>query len=302
IKMEGILNNINEGIISIDSSLMIEPEYSSYSSMLFETKNSLAGEPFVDFIFRNSNLAKEQVSVIEETLKASIGESILNWEVNNHLLPFEIRIDLKKNGTIHSKILSMTWTPLLTRDIVERVLVTIREETERRFLEQSLRISTEKNSRLAIIICELAQSNRERAARLVSETRETLLPLAAEHRDFLKTDMVHNLRRNFHTIKGVARSLSMNLLSNAVHSLESAIDMALHGKHEDLEKNLDEIHAITASYQDVFDTIFIPSVTSVSFGEGLWRIVTGVREHLKHHGFQDLIFNFVECSDHEIDI
>ena len=78
-----------DGTVTIADGNKIHPEYSAYLETIFETKD-IVGRDLMDIVFSNTNLGADTLSQIEAVGGACIGEDIMNFEFNQHLMVGEI--------------------------------------------------------------------------------------------------------------------------------------------------------------------------------------------------------------------
>ncbi|MDD2744737.1 MAG: HAMP domain-containing protein, partial [Rhodocyclaceae bacterium] len=130
--IHAMLQNLPQGIMTVDGSGMIHPEYSAFLEKIFE-QEELSGKPALALIFNDSSVGTDALSQIEATLAACIGEDLMNYEMNAHLLVSEFTKPMP-DGRI--KCLDLTWAPICDgNDAVEKIMVCVRDITELRQLE-----------------------------------------------------------------------------------------------------------------------------------------------------------------------
>ena len=83
--IHAMLQNLPQGIMTVDGSGTIHPEYSAFLEKIFE-QEELSGKPALALIFSDSSIGGDALSQIEATLAACIGEDLMNYEMNSHLL------------------------------------------------------------------------------------------------------------------------------------------------------------------------------------------------------------------------
>ncbi|HYX37561.1 MAG TPA: AAA family ATPase [Oligoflexus sp.] len=208
-----IMANIQQGILTVHASKTIGEHYSKYLEDIFETEQ-VAGQNIVQFLFHRSELNADAKSQCVSVLEASLGEDILNYQMNQAGLIKELTFQ----GRTSKKILALEWHPVAdeTRR-VEKILVSIRDVTELRALEGEARLGREEmqvvNEILAIGLQPF--DDFRLAARRYLEAVEKVL---AESR--LETQDINRAFIAYHTLKGSARSLGFKHLAHEVHQAE----------------------------------------------------------------------------------
>jgi two-component system chemotaxis sensor kinase CheA len=222
--IQNMLHHMPQGILTVVEGGSIHPEYSDYLETIFETRE-IKGKSAIDFIFGNGSVGADILSQVEATTFACIGEDRMNFEFNSHLLVSEVSKTMP-DGRI--KFLELSWSPICSEnDIVEKIMVCVRDVTELRQLEAE----AEVQKRELQMIGQILAVNQEKFHEFIDSARafvaenEALLQVA----DDKSPELVTQLFRNMHTIKGNARTYGLLHLTNIVHEAEQAYD--------DLRKN-----------------------------------------------------------------
>jgi|GEM_PF-1600509 len=217
--IHGMLQNMPQGILTVVAGGHIHHEYSAYLATIFET-GDIAGRPALDFLFAATDLGADARSQVEATLFACLGEDRMNFEFNAHLLVGAAVMTLP-DGRV--KYLDFGWSPICDEnDTVEKIMVCVRDVTELRQLEAA----AARQQRELEMIGQILKVNQEKfhefadSARNFAAANETLLNAAEQP----TLDLVTQLFRNMHTIKGNARTYGLLHLTNRVHEAEQAYD------------------------------------------------------------------------------
>ena len=209
-----ILQNLKQGIFTITKDLKIHPEYSSYLHTIFATEE-IAHLDATHFLLGRSTLDADTISKIKNSLITMIGDEIINFEINQHLLPKEVILLPDK------KTLEVDWEPITNKEqTVEKMLVIIKDVSELRNIRGKAKAKeTELN-----VIGELLNNKPESLAFFFQNSKELL----SECKQKLETPQmtredINIIFRNIHTIKGNSRVFSLSLISEAAHIAESFI-------------------------------------------------------------------------------
>ncbi|HET9240254.1 MAG TPA: ATP-binding protein [Oligoflexus sp.] len=202
--LQEILDTINEGIVRIGKGRKILPYYSRATSTFLGRDDSLVGQEILPILLGHAQLPTDQIRVIEECLNTILGEHADNWEFNGVHLPQQIKV-----GT---KVLSLAWQPTIRHQKVEDLILTIVDISRHLELEEEVRVERKKNSAFHELIGELRRVSMQRALNLLKDIQARL-----QNRDILK-DKVW-----LHTQKGIARTLGLQKLSDAIHQLETSV-------------------------------------------------------------------------------
>ena len=222
--IHAMLHYIPQGILTIETGNRIHPEYSVHLESILET-GDIAGRNLMDLVFSDTHSNADQLSQIETASSACIGEDLMNFEFNAHLLPSEI---VKKMRSGETKVLDLNWSPITDENgTTMRILLCVRDVTELRALESE---ANDQKRELAII-GEILAVQQEKfhsfvhgAMLFIAENRTLIGGAAADMDTTQRSEMVNILFRNMHTVKGNARTYGLLHLTHVVHEAEQAYD------------------------------------------------------------------------------
>jgi signal transduction histidine kinase len=217
--IQAMLQNMQQGILTVVEGVVVHPEYSAYLEAIFET-NEIAGRPLLDLVFGGADISSDALAQIEAALDACIGEDSMNFEFNQHLLVNEIAKPMP-DGRV--KTLDLSWSAITDEnDVVLRLMLCVRDVTELRALAAE---AGEQKRRLEMIGEILAVSQEkfhhfvESATDFISENERII----RQHHE-PSHEAVAELFRNMHTVKGNARTYSLQHLTGVVHETEQRYD------------------------------------------------------------------------------
>lgn len=229
--IQNMLHHMPQGILTIVEGGAIHPEYSDYLETIFETAE-VRGKSAIDFIFGGGSVGADALAQIEATTFACLGEERINFDFNSHLLVGEVSKTMA-DGRI--KYLELSWSPICNDDdTVEKIMVCVRDVSELRLLEAE----AEQQKRELQMIGQILSVKQEKFHEFVASARgfvaqnEALLRAA----DDSHPELVTQLFRNMHTIKGNARTYGLLHLANIVHEAEQAYDELRKNSAMSLEK------------------------------------------------------------------
>lgn len=213
-----ILDNIPQGILTINHQLLIQKEHSAYLCNIFD-KQDIANSSVFDLIFDRSQLDDDQLHGMKSALAAILGEDTMNFEFNIHHLPTNIQIVNRHNKI---QILELTWSPIIENGTVERLMISIRDISDVKRLERE---ATMRERELVIVseIINITPATFDdfiaNAESLASNSKQLAQDLNANS---MNTSLA-TILQNIHTIKGNARTLKLKSLSDASHQVEDEI-------------------------------------------------------------------------------
>jgi HPt (histidine-containing phosphotransfer) domain-containing protein/HAMP domain-containing protein len=222
--IHAMLQNIPQGILTIESGNRIHPEYSQYLESILETRN-IAGRDLMELLFTGTQCNADQLSQIEAAASACIGEDEMNFGFNAHLLASEIT---RTCADGRRKILDLNWSPITDESgTTQRVLLCVRDVTALRALEAE----AHGQKRELAIIGEILAVKQEKffefvhgAAEFLEENRRIISETDAAELEPERAVLINLLFRNMHTIKGNARTYGLLHLTHVVHEAEQSYD------------------------------------------------------------------------------
>ncbi|WP_025599200.1 HAMP domain-containing protein [Burkholderia sp. WSM2230] len=215
--IQAMLQNMQQGILTVIDGAVIHAEYSAYLEDIFETKD-IAGRALMDLVFADTDLGADALSQVDAAAHACLGEDCINFAFNQHLLVGEIS---KRMPDGRMKILDLSWSAITDEnDVIVRLMLCVRDVTELRKLAAE---ASEQRRRLDMIGEILAVSEEkfhhfiESSAGFISENERIIRKHSeADHA------AIAELFRNMHTIKGNARTYNLQHLTDVVHETEQS--------------------------------------------------------------------------------
>lgn len=256
--IQTMLQNMPQGILTVAEGNVVHPEYSTYLETIFETQE-IAGRDVMNLVFSNTNLGADILSQVEAIGGACIGEDVMNFEFNSHLMVGEIE---KKMPDGRVKILDLNWSPITNdENTTVRLLLCVRDVTELR----KLAAEAGAQKRELEIIGEILAVSQEKfqdfifsSIKFIDENEILIRKYAG-----INAEAIDCLFRNMHTVKGNARTYGLLHLTNVVHIAEKS--------YNELRKPNPEIawdqNMLLAELASVRDTVeHYAKVNDVSLG------------------------------------
>lgn len=217
--IQTMLQNIPQGILTVVEGNRVHPEYSAYLETVFETTD-IVGRDLMNLVFSESNLGVDILSQTDAVSAACIGEDLMNFEFNRHLMVGEIE---KKMQDGRVKILDLSWSPITDEsDTIVRLMLCVRDVTELRTLAAE---ANEQKRELEIIGEILAISQEKFHEFIVGSLKfidenEQIIRQSPDASGFA----LAKLFRNMHTVKGNGRTYGLRHLVNIVHEAEQSYE------------------------------------------------------------------------------
>ncbi|MFK7826741.1 MAG: Hpt domain-containing protein [Oligoflexales bacterium] len=237
-KIQSILDNMKQGIFTFQDDLKINDNHSKHLLDIFET-DSLVSQNVIDVIFKDSDISKNDIAQTKSALYSALGEKIMWWNLNEHLFPKEIKINVKNR----QKYLELSWEPIKNKeDIAVKIMIIVRDVTQLNLLQDKSNQQKEKID----IIEKIVKSGVQKVKKYIDKTKEFL----DQNKMLIENsqggdDIVSELFRNMHTIKGNIRTLGFKKIVDRVHLAEQKY-VNLREKKIDWNKNelLEDISGI----------------------------------------------------------
>jgi two-component system chemotaxis sensor kinase CheA len=229
--IHAMLHAIPQGILTIGPGGLIHPEYSEHLRSVLET-DDISGRDVIDLVFGGSNLGSDVLSQLDAALAASIGEDQMNFEFNAHLLPTEFEKTLASGSR---KVLDLNWSPMTdAAGVTTRLLLCVRDVTELRALARA----AEAQRRELALIGEILAVPQEKFTDFIDSAvgfvagNAALIARGNDLPEAARLDLVAELFRNMHTIKGNARTLGLTRMAGVAHDIEETYDAMRKGRLE----------------------------------------------------------------------
>ncbi|HYX34535.1 MAG TPA: Hpt domain-containing protein [Oligoflexus sp.] len=241
--IRSIMEHIPIGIFAIQGSeLRIHKDHSQYLKRLFGV-DELEGQAALPLLFAQSQLSDDEQSQALHALGSMVGEDSVNFAFNEHALPRQLNRRLANGET---QQLELLWNPIAdAKDQIDKVLVTLSDVTEMRYLQDTAR---EKAIELQIIseILSIKEDTFRKFMRSALQFHEQNRAIALS-RDNGGSDELKTLQMNLHTTKGAARTLGLRGIAEVYHHLEQELGQGSLNSHT-LSFILDKEHKILQDY------------------------------------------------------
>jgi two-component system chemotaxis sensor kinase CheA len=215
--IQAMLQNMQQGIMTVVDGAVVHAEYSVYLETIFET-GDIAGRSLMGLVFSDTDLGADALSQVDAAVDACIGQDCINFAFNQHLLVNEVA---KRMPDGRVKILDLSWSAIMDdSDTVLRLMLCVRDVTELR----KLTAEASAQRRSLEMIGEILAVNEEKFHQFIRTSTDFLHEnerIIRKHSQ-ADSDAIAALFRNMHTIKGNARTYNLQHLTNVVHETEQS--------------------------------------------------------------------------------
>lgn len=252
--IQAMLQNMPQGVMTVLAGGVIHPEYSAYLETIFETDN-IAGTNLMNMVFAGTSLGSDALSQVDAAVGSCIGEDLMNFEFNAHLLAAEFDKTMP-DGRVKS--LELSWSPIADdNDVVDKLMLCVRDVTELKRLSSA----AGAQARELEIIGEILAVSQEKFQEFIESSRKFVAENEAVIRKTAQRDgeAIDLLFRNMHTIKGNARTYGLLHMTNLVHETEQVYqelraDPAKTWEPDALLAQLSQVSALVDEFQKINDT------------------------------------------------
>ncbi|RYZ59497.1 MAG: hypothetical protein EOP07_03795 [Proteobacteria bacterium] len=220
-EIQNMLESIPVGILSIESrngKLIIGEDFSKFlvESLSIRSVKELSFDALLDRI----GITADNREMITNALHSCIHESEISWELNSaHFPATSTSSSLTTDENEH--YYRMTWSPLLVEGKIDKILVTISDET----LLQAAKKSAIKSEGKLQIIGELIACDWRKIGIFFQNFSRNIEDL----QKLVKVPDMDQRRIKLvaHTLKGETRTLRLTGLTERIHNFEDAVVMGL---------------------------------------------------------------------------
>ena len=249
--IHSMLQNLPQGILTIVEGGKVHAEYSRFLEIILE-QHDLAGQPVLELLFAGTEVGTDTLNQVGEAINACLGEDRMNFDFNSHLLIGEV---CKQMAGGRVKILELLWAPICDdSDVVDKVMVCVRDVTELR----ALAAEAEHQKRELEMVGQILKINQEKFHEFIDSSRRFLLENKQLLQDAgrMQPELVTQLFRNMHTIKGNARTYGLLHLTNLVHEAEQAYEALRRPGAGEFDKSalLAQLAEVSASVEEYAHT------------------------------------------------
>jgi HPt (histidine-containing phosphotransfer) domain-containing protein len=216
-EIRSMLDHIPQGVLSFVGNGIADANYSVHLEKILGTPD-ITGRSLSELILDRSSLNADERDRAHQTLLASLGEHVMGFELNSHLLPHEVELKVADKRT---KILELTWSAVPDdQDKVDKVLVTLHDVTKMREFQEESKAQRRQIEYIQEIVAVSAAGFSQfmaSAMQFMQDNHRLICSNAEKNLEVVKILFV-----NMHTIKGAARTLGFHLMTGTIHEVEQA--------------------------------------------------------------------------------
>jgi predicted ATPase/HPt (histidine-containing phosphotransfer) domain-containing protein len=259
-QIASMLDNLDQGVFTIDRSLRIEPGHSRQLGEILGTEE-LVGRDCLALLLSGATVPAAVQSAAEAALCFSFDQEPSLAALNADHLIHEIE---RARPSGDRQFLDVSWSFIASEaGQVERVLVTVRDTTLLRRLKQTARNKEREVEMIVQVLDCGVDALRAFGAdcrQLLAENRMTLASQAEVSPNWVAAGF-----RNLHALKGNARLHGLTHLVDCLHSVEDTYDELRRQPDQPLDrhavsKQLDAVESLLAEYEAICQHKLAPLV------------------------------------------
>lgn len=253
-EIESIVQSIQDALFIIEKNKSIGQIVSPAYRKLILSSNQEEFSTYLDVLNAFvSDQGADQLAIYKASLEACFGEDLFQWELIKDNLPIE---SCYTDSEVCNRILSWNWAPIVSdAGAIERVLVTVKDITKLRLLEEEALKEKEVLSVISAII-HAGQKNTHDFLNSAEHYLQENMGVVQSQDELGESDIAL-LFRNMHTIKGNARTYQFVSLCDLSHEIESVYDQIRKGRLEvnkvELLDQLAELENGLAGYRAILE-------------------------------------------------
>ncbi len=215
------LDNISQGLLLMDGERIISPHYSSFLVKLFHWQGSPAGMDFLDFVYPDASAHVQDRQELAEFISLLSSNVQADDAMLDSINPFKERLLMVRDG---STIVVTGHFLRVDKDDAGTSLMVVFEdktslvEAQHQYLAETARFATELESIAAIL-----RNGPLLFRDFLGDSQSLLRDFATEQPMTLAADKIDHYFRQFHSLKGAARSLDLHTIAEEAHRIEDQL-------------------------------------------------------------------------------
>lgn len=246
------LDNIKEGLLLIDKNLIIQSQYSTFLTEMFQT-HDIAGKNIIDFIYPIKTYAVERKE-LEKYLSILFKKLLADPEMIDFVNPLKNKTLLIETPKGTNKVtIDASFIRIYENQIVENIMIIFEDKTNIIKLQEKL--ENEKNlyeSELESISA-ILKIGPVAVSEFVNESKIILSKLKNNMNKLYDIDILNMLFRDMHSLKGSAKYLGLKYISSLADKMEDIFALLKSGKKRISNDIISEIESLCNQFDMEFN-------------------------------------------------
>ena len=276
-----ILEHIELGICVLDKKMQFSEQFSSYFAKFYDisAEEIKSCKRPIELLFPQIEAGADMINLQQESLFASLGETAFTWDLNSdHLLEEAV---IKPAGK--RKVVQVWWTPIIEDDSITEVMITIKDVTDQRKLEEQVAKQKKESSKKLGVITELIAKDKSFVRLFFQDSCKRMEEVIKQvHGERIDPEAVFV---NLHTIKGSSRALGFKAISDLAHQSEELVQKLRAGEpidDDNLRQDVEKVKLELEYYHKTFDNVMggdVQSAESLSVHAALSQHLATIKEN-----------------------
>jgi len=279
-QVKDILDNIDQGLFTINLDGTINPEYSRRTNALFSV-----GDASMHTMQEVLRVDKQQQNAFSQWLRLVRNKSCTQrWEKIVRLSPVQ-QIDLYHTGNAEPVSIEFEYRKVVDKsNCIGKIMVLARDVTDKRQKERVIQEQWSRHNNQMMTVLGIVNTPPEEMVEFITDVELRLNRLSARLRDHLarvekmradypdgpmfelKSESIEELYRDIHTLKGNAGSFGFEHMSAVAHSMEDELNALRQPVQTRRDETIKELLALLdkqiVAYNDIREKV------ALFFGEG----------------------------------
>lgn len=244
-EIKDILDNMSQAIFTIDEDLKFNPQHSRFAYEIFGNID-FADKNLLEMFFKDEEQKKDKENM-QAWLKKVFEEDDISWENVKALLPVkEVKIKaLNGKGQNITKFIQVDFQPIKDdNDGFTKLMVIVQDITDKKALELEIENKEKEYKDNINQIVEIIRMDQELFEDFIKECNDQMLnfePKLIELKDHKEnSELVNDLFRIMHTIKGNAKIFNLERIAGEAHAIENIFSSIRKGEAVMTDELLDD--------------------------------------------------------------
>ncbi len=232
------LDNINEGLLLINKDYKISNQYSKYILSIISAED-ISKKNFIDIIYPDIEKDKDKRIALEQYLGILFNNNTANASMLKNANPLKDKYIFFKGSENGSRenIVKINFQRIFNNGIVENIMALFEDVTnvllkEKELVKEKFRKEIEMESITAIL-----KQGPQTFLDFIEATNSVLAEVVKSIDKLAFTEVIDQVFRDLHSLKGFARVLELNTMADKLHSFENIFSM-IRNKQKPLDNEI----------------------------------------------------------------
>ncbi len=215
------LDNISQGLLMLDGQLRISEQYSASLIRLFRFEGEPTGLNFLDFVYPDAGGNAAEREELSSFLSILIGNTTADEDMIDAINPFKDKEIRAFDGSLI--VVDARFLRINRDEVVENLMVIFEDKTGIREAEQKLEDERERYDAELEAIAAILKNGPPLFRDFITEGEALVEKLYVSLDKLGESDTSAHFMREFHSLKGSARSLQLDRLATSAHRIEDLL-------------------------------------------------------------------------------